>query len=124
MTSALTVAACVWCGSVDRTLTRDSDGDLMCSDERLCGTASATICTPTRRPAVTATVAPRPRLTLGQLSDEAEAAALTLLVVIRRSRREGHRGTREVVEAQDRSRATALDYHRATAGTQAARGAR
>lgn len=122
MTSALTVAACVWCGSVDRPLTRDSDGDLMCSDERLCGTASATICTPTRRPAVTATVAPRLRLTLRQLS--AEAAALTLLVVIRRSRRDGHRGTREVVEAQDRSRATALDYHRATAGTQAARGAR
>ena len=109
MTSALTVAACVWCGSVDRPLTRDSDGDLMCSDERLCGTASATICTPT--------VAPRPRLTLGQLSDEAEAAALELLVAIRRSRREGHRGTREVVEAQDRSRRAALDYHRATRGT-------
>ena len=107
--------ACCYCGSTTRPLTTDLEGDPVCEDDTLCGTAAAT-----RLPAVTATVlaaAAPPRRTLGQLSDEAEAAALTLLVVIRRSRRDGHRGTREVVEAQDRSRATALDYHRATRGT-------
>lgn len=102
--------ACSFCGSNTRPLVLDLDGDPVCEDDSLCGTS-------TRKPPVTTTVLPTaPRLTLGQLSDAAEAAALELLVSIRRSRREGHRETRAVVEAQDRSRTAALDYHRATRG--------
>lgn len=109
------IAACAWCHATNRPLTRDSDGDLVCADERLCGTAT----TSARKPPVAVTVTPAPTVaaaTPSELADEAEAAALALLVTIRRSRRVGHRLTREVVEAQDRSRGAALAYHRATVG--------
>lgn len=123
MTSAArkTGRACVWCGSDARALVLDLEGDLVCEDDALCGTS-----TEARKPAVVTTVLPSPttpRRTLGQLAAEAEAAAMELQVMVRRSRREGHRLTREVVEAQDRSRRAVLDYHRATQ-VQTARGGR
>lgn len=104
--------ACCYCGSTRRALTTDLEGDLVCEDDTLCGTSAEA-----RKPPVTTTALPSPttpRRTLGQLAAEAEAAAMELQVMIRRSVREGHRLTREVVEAQDRSRRAVLDYHRAT----------
>lgn len=129
MTSAArkTGRACVWCGSDARALVLDLEGDLVCEDDALCGTSIEA-----RKPPVTITALPSaspaspatpPRRTLGQLAAEAEAAAMELQVMVRRSRREGHRLTREVIEAQDRSRRAVLDYHRATQ-VQTARGAR
>lgn len=114
MTSAArkTGRACVWCGSDARALVLDLEGDLVCEDDTLCGTSAEM-----RKPAVVTTVLPTaapPKRTLGQLAAEAEASTLELLVAVRRSVREGHRLTREVVEAQDRSRRAVLDYHRAT----------
>ena len=122
MSTSASIASCSWCGASSRPLTRDGDGDLVCSDERTCGTATPA----QRRPAVTATITltAAPPRTLADLSDEAEAHALALVVTIRRSRREGHRGTRDVVEAQDRARRAVLDYHRATAGATAGAAAR
>lgn len=111
--------ACCYCGSTRRALTTDLEGDLVCEDDTLCGTSAEA-----RKPAVVTTVLPPaapPKRTLGQLAAEAEASTMELLVAVRRSVREGHRLTREVVEAQDRSRRAVLDYHRAT---QTARGAR